>query len=132
MKRILIVDDHNEIREVLRKILEEEGYEVNDAPDVKTAIALNQKFNAEILITDICMPEKSGLEIIEELSASHPDLRIVAISGGPSLDDESARDNVYGRLLKDALERGAHATLSKPFERAELLNTLTGLFAEKN
>jgi DNA-binding response OmpR family regulator len=117
MTRILVIDDEAQIRAVLLKSLERDGYQVMDAPNGKVGMKLFQEEPFDLVITDIVMPEKDGIEIIGELRRYFPETKIIAISGG-------------GRILKanyvlhTAETLGAHCTLSKPFELEEFLNAV--------
>ena len=82
MARILIIDDNDQFREMLRKCLESEGYEVVTACDGKEGIDLYHKELTDLIITDVHMPERSGAELIFELQKEFSDVKIIAISGG--------------------------------------------------
>ena len=94
-------------------MLELEGHEVVDAPDGKLGLQLFREEGADLVITDIIMPEKAGLETIMELRKDYPGVKIIAISGGGAIEPR-----VYLHYAKEA---GAMRTLPKPFEREELL-----------
>ena len=113
MKRILVIDDDTQIREMLREILEREGYEVEDAENGKSGIAIQQKKPSDLIITDLIMPEKDGVETIMELIQTNPAAKIIAISGGGRI---SPRD-----YLEMAEALGAKKTFYKPFKRQEII-----------
>ena len=113
MARILVIDDDDQILRTLHQVLEMEGHEVVDASNGKEGMRLFREQGAGLIITDIVMPEKEGLETIMELRRDFPDIKIIAISGGGRVDPES-----YLTLAKGF---GALRTLAKPFEREELL-----------
>ena len=119
MKRILVIDDDLQVRQMLRQMLEREGYEVVEAKDGKEGYELYHQAPTDLVITDIIMPKGGGLEVIFELRREFPDVKIIAISGG-------------GRFLsdKDCLslcgDRNIPA-ISKPFERKEILKAIEGL-----
>ena len=117
--RILIVDDDVQIRNMLRQMLELEGYEVMDAPDGKEALRLYLENPIDLIITDIIMPEKEGIEIIMELRRQFPDVKIIAISGGGRLDPAQ-----YLRIAKSA---GVQYAFAKPVEREELFKAVREL-----
>ncbi len=119
MARVLVIDDDDQILTSLREVLEREGYEVLDAPDGKVGLQLFREEGADLVITDIIMPEKQGLETIKGLREDNPDVKIVAISGGGAIEPR-----VY---LHYAEEAGAMRTLPKPFEREELLEAVREL-----
>jgi two-component system chemotaxis response regulator CheY len=111
--RILVVDDEPLVRDTLRLLLESAGHEVIQAEDGDGALALYPVERPDLVISDMVMPARSGLETIEELRRMNPAVRIIAISGGGrggGLDQ-----------LEAAQQRGAAAVLAKPFRRAALL-----------
>ena len=117
MPRILVIDDDEQIRSLLRAILEREGYEVETAADGVQGLNFFRKDPADLVITDILMPEKEGLETIRELCDEFPDAKIIAISGGGSL----AHPEVYLELCK---KFGALRTFQKPVDRHELVTAV--------
>ena len=82
MARILIIDDDGPVRLILRKALEGDGYEVLDASNGKVGIELFKEERADLIICDLIMPEKDGIETIKEFARDFPELKIIAISGG--------------------------------------------------
>lgn len=113
MATILVTDDEALVRLTLRKILEKEGHCVLEAGNGAQASAVTAEISIDLLITDIIMPEREGIETIMALRKTQPQLRILAISGGgrsASLD-----------YLTTAELLGANATLSKPFGKDALL-----------
>jgi CheY-like chemotaxis protein len=123
MKSILVVDDDAGVRELLRFILEREGYDVTEAANGKEAIRRYRRKPADLVITDIIMPEQEGLKTILDLRRSHPDVRIIAISGGGR----------YGLsdYLEEASAFGADETFAKPLDRGELLKAVRKLLSHK-
>lgn len=119
MLRILVIDDDVGIRRMMRLALEGMGYEVCEAADGKEGLALFAKQPSDLVITDLVMPGKEGIETIRTLRKGHPHLKIIAMSGG-SLTHSS--DN-----LKMAKSLGANAAFSKPFSMADLAKIITGL-----
>ena len=119
MARILIIDDDGPVRLILRKALESDGYEVMDAPNGKVGIELFKEERADLIICDLIMPEKEGIETIMELRRGFPEVKIIAISGG----GRGAPD----QYLSSAKRLGANATMTKPFEREELLEAVRKL-----
>ena len=105
--RILVADDEAGVRRFLRKALESGGYEVVEAEDGKQALA--QAGNVDLVITDLIMPEREGIETIQALTRDMPGLGIIAISGG-----------FGGQFLDVAQLMGADGVLTKPI-RSELL-----------
>jgi len=122
MTRILAIDDDIEIREMLKQLLERAGYEVLLAPDGKEALKLHQSNPVDLIITDIVMPEKEGLETIVEFHRQSPRVKIIAISGGGKID--------ANQYLTLAEMLGAQKTFSKPFELKKLLEEVRELLRE--
>ncbi len=101
-------------------MLERAGHTVCEAGDGKTGLREYRTNPADLLITDIVMPDKDGLEIILELWRDYPDAKIIAISGGGAqISSEMCLD--YARVF------GALKTLAKPVERKTLLDTVNEL-----
>lgn len=113
MKRILIVDDEEQIRSMLAKMLSPEGYEVHTAEDGDKGMTMVGRYDFDLIITDMIMPVKDGLKFIMELTRDYPELKIIAISGGGAIKAE--------RYLTMAGYLGDIATLEKPFKREVLL-----------
>ena len=114
MRSILVIEDDAEMRRMLQQLLAAAGYEVRTADDGKAAGALCESKPPDLVITDIYMPNKDGLEVIMDLRASFPQVKIIAMSG------QLTRKN----MLPVALTLGAVRTLPKPFEIDELLQTV--------
>jgi CheY-like chemotaxis protein len=112
-KRILIVEDDEQVREMIRQVLEMEGYHVLEASDGRHGIRLCREDPADLLITDIFMPEKDGLQVIREIRLDRPNAKIIAISGGG--------ETVAGDFLRHASIFGADRVFSKPLSLSELV-----------
>ncbi len=121
MARILVFDDDQEMREVVRAILEEAGHEVEEAADGELGIDLFREAPSDIVITDIRMPEKSGNETILELRTEFPGVKIIAMSGGGTVGAE-----LY---MQVARKLGADFAITKPFAPDELLSAVRALVA---
>jgi DNA-binding response OmpR family regulator len=119
MARILIIEDDSQVREMLRQMLERAGYEVLDVPNGKEGIRLHRQKPTDLIITDLIMPEKEGIETIIELRSDFPEAKIIAISGGGRVGPMD--------YLNAAQKFGAVRTFSKPFERRELLEAVSAL-----
>ena len=89
MKRILIIDDEPHILLMLKKMLERAGYEIDIASDGLEGLNLYRKSPADLVITDIIMPEKEGLETIREMRRFNSELKIVAMSGGGKISADN-------------------------------------------
>jgi len=117
--KIIIIEDDMVIRESLKEILEMNNYEVLTIDSGIDLMKKINEFHPDILITDIIMPDKDGIEIIIEAKKTYPDIILVAISGGGRIDSES--------YLNTAKYLGADATLKKPFTHGQLLDLLKNL-----
>jgi CheY-like chemotaxis protein len=114
---VLVVDDNDDMAASMELLLRREGYSVESAPNGAAALGRHLQRRADVLITDLLMPEKDGIETIAQFRAEFPGVRIIAMSGGGM--------RVRGeRYLGTAAEIGADAVLKKPFETALLLETL--------
>ena len=118
-KRILLVDDDADFRSMLTAALELAGYPVNVARNGKEAQSIQRSAPADILITDIFMPESDGFEVIEAFRKEFPQTKIIAISGG--------RRVMKTDYLATAGLIGVDAALQKPFEVEALLELLQKL-----
>ena len=113
MARILVIDDEITLREFFKDYLEEAGYEVDVASDGDQGLQMFTAHPYDLVITDILMPNREGLETILELREHTPDVKIIAITGGGiGLGDD---------LLKLACEFGANRALFKPVPMKRLL-----------
>jgi CheY-like chemotaxis protein len=121
MARVVIADDDAGIRFVLRTALLQNGHTVREAGDGNTAIALLEAEPADLLVTDLVMPGKEGIETIVELRRMQPNLRIIAISGG-------MRGGRFD-FLPIAERLGAKRTLSKPFSIHDFLQAVESVLA---
>jgi CheY-like chemotaxis protein len=120
MTRLLVVDDSADTRESMKLLLERAGYRVELAENGAQALAAQRRRAADVLITDIFMPETDGLETIEAFKREFPQVKIVAMSGG----GVRVGGTVY---LETARIAGADAMLRKPFEMKALLEALRAL-----
>jgi len=109
MADILIIDDEDEIRAWLRVTLEEAGYVVRDAADGNAALRMYDERAADLLILDLVMPNKDGIETANEIRRRNINAKIIAMSGSE-----------YN--LKVARKLGANDIISKPFSEQALLN----------
>lgn len=121
MPHILVIDDDLQMRLMLQQVLTRAGYAASLAANGKEGISLHEKTPADLIITDVIMPEKEGIESIQEIRKRWPETRIIAISGGlrgGNLD-----------LLSLARMLGAARTLAKPFKHEDLLNAIREILA---
>jgi CheY-like chemotaxis protein len=117
MANILVVDDDSSIRALLREILEDEGHRIEEAADGKQGVQCFRSSAFDLVITDVLMPEKDGVELIMELQEAFPDIKIIAMSGGGrGLDAQFS--------LRIARDFGAVQQMEKPFTRKRVLETV--------
>jgi CheY-like chemotaxis protein len=116
---ILVVDDDDQVRSLLRRILQKEGHEVREAADGQAAIDACGSTPPDLLIMDLVMPGKEGLETIQEIRQQNPAQKILAISGGGP-----GRSHSYLQLAK---KLGASQSLAKPFGVADLVKAVEQL-----
>ncbi|MFQ6113748.1 MAG: response regulator [bacterium] len=119
MARILVIDDEPQVRTMLKEIFEDEGYQVVTAADGEEGLKLYRYEPADLVVTDIVMPEKEGLATIRELRQISPEVKIIAISGGGRV--------VTRDFLRVAQAFGAKRVFSKPIATEELLRAIAGL-----
>lgn len=117
MPSVLVVDDEDQLRQLIREILEQAGYQVTEARDGKEAVLQYRIAPADVVIMDILMPEQDGLETTSTLRREFPNVKIIAITGSSEM---------IGILsfLDVAKMLGAHRALQKPFEMQTLLDTV--------
>ena len=113
MARILLIDDDDAVRTVMRLTLELVGHTVTEARNGREGLERFRKGGADLLITDIVMPEADGLEVLMEVAKHRPAVRIIAISGGGRL---KACDHLHVATML-----GAANVLEKPFSPEALL-----------
>ena len=109
----MAIDDESPIRGILRELLEEEEHEIVEACNGNDATKKLSIESVDMVITDLVMPEKSGIDLILELKQEYPDLPILALSGG---------GGITGRFdyLQIAKLIGANAIMNKPFQNNEV------------
>jgi DNA-binding response OmpR family regulator len=113
---ILVVDDEGPICTLVQIALEQAGYQVEAVEDGFKASRKLRGQNYDLLITDLLMPDRDGLELIREARRDYPGMRIIAMSGGGKVGRE--------HYLKIAKGMGADATLAKPFLPRDLCDAV--------
>ncbi len=119
MPHILIIDDEDQIRNMLQILFERAGYEVSVAKNGLEALKGHARTPADLIVTDIIMPEQEGLETIRKIREDLSDVKIIAISGGGIGGAES--------YLSLAAKLGADITFKKPVEHRDLLEAVRKL-----
>jgi CheY-like chemotaxis protein len=117
--RILLLDDDVVFRRVLKGFLEDAGYAVTELHDGRDVTHICCDLNIDLVLTDLLMPEREGLETIEDLKRNKPELPVIAFSG-------AAQDEPDSRL-EHAKRLGAACTLEKPFHPSRLLEIIRSL-----
>ena len=118
MAQILVIDDEYECRVAFRKALEHVGHAVLEASDGEEGILLYREQQPDLVILDILMPGKEGIETTRELKREFPDVKIIAMSGSGT------------GYLDMAKEFGAERTFSKPFKGEEMLKAVKKLLGK--
>lgn len=121
MASILVVDDDPTVRMIAGEILTAAGHEVSEAGDGEEALRKVAETPFDLVVLDMLMPNKDGLETIADLRGRRPRMRILAISSGGRMDP--------GQLLRMALVFGADETMAKPLRSEVLTETVSRLLA---
>jgi CheY-like chemotaxis protein len=124
MARILLIDDDDAVRLTISTVLSNAGHTVTEARDGKEGIARYQPEAIDLVVTDLIMPEKEGLETILDLKKKYPNVKILAVSGGGRMAPEAQ--------LNIAKKFGATRVLAKPFLMKTLSATVDDLLAQKS
>ncbi len=122
MALVMIVDDDQQILRLLAEIIEKEGHQIVSAEDGEQAFQQFQKHPIDLVITDLLMPNKEGLELIQELRSIRPELKIIAYSGGGQMKPDNYLDFAKGM--------GADRVFSKPIPIKELTAAVADLISE--
>src|SRR5882724_9017026 len=113
MRRVLVVDDEENLRLVLRTLLKRQGYEVETAGSGEEALALVDTFGPDVILTDVRMPKMGGLDLLATLKAKGIDSTVIVMSAYGNVD-----------LALEAIKDGAYDYIQKPFKAEEVLLTL--------
>ncbi len=120
-RSILVVDDEPTSREIISLILERRGYHVITAKDGQVGEQCLAQKTFDLVITDLLMPDRDGLELIGAMRSRHPAIHIIAITGGGQLPGS--------KYLQLARGLGAHSLLEKPFSKEALLAAVDSALA---
>ncbi len=110
MSKILVIDDEPVVRELTVEILRRSGYKPHGVPSAKHALELLEQEPFDLVVSDVVMPEMTGVEFLYELRRHRPDLPVVLMTGGSKEPERTTR----------AVELGATQLLYKPFSQDEL------------
>src|SRR5436190_9736174 len=113
MRRVLVVDDEENLRLVLRTLLKRQGYEVEVADSGEAALALVDSFGPDVILTDVRMPKMGGLDLLATLKAKQHPATVIVMSAYGNVD-----------LALEAMKAGAYDYVSKPFKPDEIVLTL--------
>lgn len=122
MAHLLIVEDDHYVLDMLRQVFERDGYTVSSAMDGEEALNVLKDIKPDAIVTDIIMPKKSGTALIKEVKDYHPEMKIIAISGG-------GRSDPIG-YLDLSEELGADLSFAKPVDPKALLMSVALLCME--
>jgi CheY-like chemotaxis protein len=122
-KRVLLIDDNDTFRRVLRATMEGMGYDVIEVTNGREAIAVFPVEGVDLVITDLLMPEKDGFEFIRYLRRRAPGVPVIAMSGGGRVGS--------GLYLEVAEQLGARSMLSKPFSKGDLENAIAATLSDE-
>lgn len=131
MTRVIVIDDEEDVRIVLREVLAREGFEVEVASNSDEGMDLLRKRKADLVITDVIMPGKDGVAAVYDIRMEFPNTKIIVISGGGNLgggyEPGAIKTAAY---LASASAVGADLTMTKPFDRQDLVNAARRLVAQ--
>jgi CheY-like chemotaxis protein len=117
--RILVIEDHQEVREVLVQALSSAGYSVLEAENGRDALRHLEDTGIDLVITDILMPEKDGLEVLMEIRARNRQVQVIAMSSGGHIGPRY--------FLDTARALGAARTFTKPFDMNRMMDAVKEL-----
>jgi len=127
MHSILVIEDNMEERELFMQILEKAGYDVCGANDGNIGLEMFRRQPFDLVVSDIYMPDKEGLETIFELKTDFPDVRVIAVTGGMTW---THHDDGIDNILKIAKAVGADIDLMKPVMKHEFLDAVKGMLED--
>jgi len=118
--KVLVADDEESLRGIVKEILTDSGYDVDDACDGKEAMELVRKNSYDVVISDIRMPEVSGIELLEMIKKFNPKIEVIMMTSHASVET----------AIK-AIRLGAYDYLTKPFEDLDIITTVINRTVEK-
>ncbi len=131
-RSVLIIDDEENIRDVLREILKRSGFTVEVAATGDEGVDYLRKKSFDVVVTDIIMPGKTGIDTIKEIRSQFPHTKIIAISGGGMFGPTAYRPAAIktNAFLAAAIEAGADFAFTKPFSRQDLISRIHALISQ--
>lgn len=131
MTRVIVIDDEEDVRLVLKEVLARAGFEVEVASNSEEGIDLLRRRKADLVVTDVIMPGKDGVAAIYDIRMEFPNTKIIVISGGGNVAHLGYEPNAIktSAYLASATAVGADRTLTKPFDRKAIVDAareLTG------
>ena len=122
MKKVLVIDDQDSLRNMLVRMLKSSDFETRSAENGSEGMAICRDWAPDVILTDVFMPEQDGLETIRAVRKLRKDIGIIAMSGGGEMGEFE--------MLRTARMMGATRILTKPFTMAELKNALDEVLIE--
>ena len=120
-KKILVIDDDDFVRGMVCNALRKENFLVEEAQNGNEGVSKSRSFKPEVVITDMLMPDKEGIETILEIKAVNKDIKVIAMSGG------GASKNMT--FLEMAKKVGAEQVLSKPFKPSAMIEAIRSVLS---
>ncbi len=121
MSKLLVIEDEPVLRLRLRSQLEEAGHAVREAPNGAVGLALVEEEPPDVVVTDLYMPEKDGIEVLRAIKSARPTIKVIVMTGG------TARDPMGANAITVAKHLGADRIFTKPFDTQTLLGTIKDL-----
>ena len=121
MASILVIDDDQQLRTMIKQMLEREGHTIQEAENGAVGVEMYRKQASDVIISDLVMPEKDGLAAIQEIAHQFPRARIIAMSGG---------SRGKAAWLPIAKRAGAMEVIKKPFNREQLVTILDKVLSD--
>ena len=110
MTRVLVVDDEELVRDLTALVLRRAGYDVVSTASAREALELVETHSIDLIVSDVVMPDLTGIELLAEMQERRPDLPVVLVTGGSPDPDRTT----------NVLELGASAIVFKPYTHAQL------------
>lgn len=129
MSKVLIIDDETDVRDALELVLSRAGYEVSAVGDGDAGLEASRELLPDVIVTDMIMPKLDGAQLIRQIKAERPRVRVVAISGGGNFGPAAYQPNALKTeaFLAAAKSAGADRVLTKPFESKDIVEAVGSL-----